>query len=305
MKAGTNLEKILASGKFAVTVEAGPPKGTNPEVIQKKGDLLRQYCDAVNVTDNQTAIVRMSSLASCLLLKQMGIEPVMQVVTRDRNRIALQSDVLGAAAWGIGNILCLSGDHPKLGNHPQSKAVFDIDSVQLIQTLKNMRDEGKFINGDEISGEVPLFIGAAANPFADPFELRVPRLAKKIKAGADFIQTQAVFDINRFADWMKIVTERGLDKETHILAGIIPIKSAGMARYMRDNVSGVIVSEEIVARMEKAEDAEAEGVKIALELIAKVKEIPGVHGIHIMAVGWEKRVPEIIDRAGLLPRPVV
>jgi len=305
MKAGTNLEKILASGKFAVTVEAGPPKGTNPEVIQKKGDLLRQYCDAVNVTDNQTAIVRMSSLASCLLLQQMGIEPVMQMVTRDRNRIALQSDVLGAVAWGIGNILCLSGDHPKLGNHPQSKAVFDIDSVQLIQTLKNMRDEHKFINGDEISGEVPLFIGAVANPFADPFEIRVPRLAKKIKAGADFIQTQAVFDINRFADWMKMVTERGLDKETHILAGIIPIRSAGMARFMRDNVSGVIVSEEIVARMEKAEDAEAEGVKVALELIAKVKKIPGVHGIHIMAVGWEKRVPEIIERAGLLPRPVV
>jgi len=305
MKAGTNLEKILAGGKFAVTVEAGPPKGTNPEVIQKKGDLLRQYCDAVNVTDNQTAIVRMSSLASCLLLQQMGIEPVMQMVTRDRNRIALQSDVLGAVAWGIGNILCLSGDHPKLGNHPQSKAVFDIDSVQLIQTLKKMRDERKFINGDEISGEVPLFIGAVANPFADPFELRVPRLAKKIKAGADFIQTQAVFDVNRFTDWMKIVTERGLDKETHILAGIIPIRSAGMARYMRDNVSGVIVSEEIVARMEKAEDAEAEGVKITLELIAKVKKIPGVHGIHIMAVGWEKKVPEIIERAGLLPRPVL
>ncbi len=305
MKAGTNLEKILASGKFAVTVEAGPPKGANAEVIQKKGDLLRQYCDAVNVTDNQTAIVRMSSLASCLLLKQMGVEPVMQVVTRDRNRIALQSDVLGAVALGIGNILCLSGDHPKLGNHPQSKAVFDIDSVQLIQTLKKMRDEHKFINGDEISGEVPLFIGAAANPFADPFEVRVPRLAKKIKAGADFIQTQAVFDINRFADWMKIVTERGLDKEAHILAGIIPIRSAGMVRYMRDNVSGVNIPDDIVTRMEKAEDAEAEGVKIALELITKVKKIPGVHGIHIMAVGWEKKVPEIIERAGLLPRPVL
>jgi len=305
MKAGTNLEKILAGGNFAVTVEAGPPKGTNPEVIQKKGDLLRQYCDAVNVTDNQTAIVRMSSLASCLLLKQMGVEPVMQMVTRDRNRIALQSDVLGAVALGIGNILCLSGDHPKLGNHPQAKAVFDIDSIQLIQVLKKMRDEHKFLNGDEISGEVPLFIGAVANPFADPFEIRVPRLAKKIKAGADFIQTQAVFDVNRFVQWMKIATERGLDKEAHILAGIIPIRSAGMAHYMRDNVSGVSVPEEIVARMEKAEDAEAEGVKIALELIAQVKEIPGVHGIHIMAVGWEKRVPEIIERAGLLPRPVL
>lgn len=305
MKADTNLEKILASGKFAVTVEAGPPKGTNPELIQKKGELFRNYCDAVNVTDNQTAIVRMSSLASCLLLKQMGVEPVMQMVTRDRNRIALQSDILGAVAWGIGNILCLSGDHPKLGNHPQSKAVFDIDSVQLIQVLKNMRDEHKFINGDEISGEVPLFIGAVANPFADPFEVRVPRLAKKIKAGADFIQTQAVFDVSRFAQWMKIVTERGLDKETHILTGIIPIRSAGMVRYMRDNVSGVNIPEDIVTRMEKAEDAEAVGVKIALELIAKVKEIPGVHGIHIMAVGWEKRVPEIIERAGLLPRPIL
>ncbi|UCG10678.1 MAG: methylenetetrahydrofolate reductase [Dehalococcoidia bacterium] len=305
MKAGTNLEKILASGKFAVTVEAGPPKGTNPEVIQKKGNLLCQYCDAVNVTDNQTAIVRMSSLASCLLLKQMGVEPVMQMATRDRNRIALQSDVLGAVAWGIGNILCLSGDHPKLGNHPQSKAVFDIDSVQLIQVLKNMRDEHKFINGDEISGEVPLFIGAVANPFADPFEVRVPRLAKKIKAGADFIQTQAVFDVSRFAQWMKIITERGLDEETHILAGIIPIRSAGMVRYMKNNVSGVNIPDDIITRMEKAEDAEAEGVKIALELIAKVKEIPGVHGIHVMAVGWEKKVPEIIERAGLLPRPVL
>jgi methylenetetrahydrofolate reductase (NADPH) len=177
--------------------------------------------------------------------------------------------------------------------------------VQLIQTLKKMRDEHKFINGDEISGEVPLFIGAVANPFADPFEVRVPRLAKKIKAGADFIQTQAVFDVSRFARWMKIVTERGLDKETHILAGIIPIRSAGMVRYMRDNVSGVNIPDDIVTRMEKAEDAEAEGVKIALELIAKVKEIPGVHGIHIMAVGWEKKVPEIVERTGLLPRPVV
>ncbi len=305
MKSGTNLKKILAGGKFAVTVEAGPPKGTNPEVIRQKGELLRSYSDAVNVTDNQTAIVRMSSLASCLLLQQMGIEPVMQMVTRDRNRIALQSDVLGAVALGISNILCLTGDHPKLGNHPQAKAVFDIDSVQLIQTLKKMRDERQFLNGDEISGEVPLFIGAVANPFADPLEIRVPRLAKKIKAGADFVQTQAVFDVNRFAEWMKAVTERGLDQETHILAGIIAIRSVGMVRFMRDNVSGVSIPDDIVTRMEKAEDAEVEGVKIALEIIAQVKRIPGVHGIHIMAVGWEKKIPEIVAGAGLLPRPVL
>lgn len=305
MKAGTNLEKVLESGIFAVTAEAGPPKGTNAEVIQRKGDLLRNCCDAVNVTDNQTAIVRMSSLAGCLLLKQQGVEPVMQMVTRDRNRIALQSDVLGAVALGIGNILCLSGDHQKLGNHPQAKGVFDIDSTQLIQTLKNMRDEKKFINGEEVSGEVPLFIGAVANPFADPFEFRVARLAKKIKAGADFIQTQAVYDVARFARWMEMVTERGLDKKTHILAGVIPIRSAGMARYMRDHVAGVSIPAETVSRMEKAESAEEEGVRIALELIEQLKEIPGVHGIHIMAIGWEKKVPEIVERAGLLPRPVL
>ena len=305
MKAGTNLEKVLESEKFAVTAEAGPPKGTNAEVIQKKGELLRHCCDAVNVTDNQTAIVRMSSLAGCMLLKQQGVEPVMQMVVRDRNRLALQADVLGAVALGIGNILCLSGDHQKFGNHPTAKGVFDIDSIQLIQTLKQMRDEKKFLSGEDISGEVPLFIGAAANPFADPFEYRVSRLAKKIKAGADFIQTQAVYDIDRFAKWMEMARERGLDKQTHILAGVIPIKSVGMARYMRDYVPGVIVPDEIDTRMEKAESAREEGFRIILEIIEQLKEIPGVHGIHIMAVGWEDIVPEMVEKAGLMPRPVV
>jgi methylenetetrahydrofolate reductase (NADPH) len=213
--------------------------------------------------------------------------------------------VLGAVALGIGNILCLSGDHQKFGNHPTARGVFDIDSIQLIQTLKNMRDEKKFLSGDDISGEVPLFIGAAANPFADPFEYRVSRLAKKVKAGADFIQTQAVYDVARFTEWMKMVTERGLDRQVHILAGVIPIKSAGMARYMRDNVPGVIVPDEIVTRMEKAEKGKEEGLKIVLEIIEQLKEIPGVHGIHIMAVGWEDIVPEVVEKAGLMPRPVV
>jgi len=305
MKAETNLEKILESGNFAVTAEAGPPKGTGAEVVQRKGELLRHCCDAINVTDNQTAIVRFSSLAGCLLLKQQGADPVMQIVVRDRNRLAIQSDVLGAIALGIGNILCLSGDHQKFGNHPTAKGVFDIDSIQLIQTLKKMRDEKKFLSGDDISGEVPLFIGAAANPFADPFEYRVSRLAKKVKAGADFIQTQAVYDVARFAKWMKMVTERGLDRQVHILAGVIPIKSAGMARYMRDSVPGVSVPDEIVARMEKAEKGKEEGLKIVLEIIEQLKEIPGVHGIHIMAVGWEDIVPEVVEKAGLMPRPVV
>ena len=305
MKAGTKLERILASGQFAVTAEAGPPKGASAEVIRKKGELLRHCCDAVNVTDNQTAIVRMSSLAGCLLLKQQGLEPVMQMVVRDRNRLALQSDVLGAVALGIGNILCLSGDHQKFGNHPTAKGVFDIDSIQLIQTLKIMRDDKKFISGEDISGEVPVFIGAAANPFADPFEYRVHRLAKKVQAGADFIQTQAVYDVSRFAKWMEMVTERGLDKQVHILAGVIPIRSAGMARYMRDYVPGVAVPDGIVTRMEKAGNPKEEGVKIILEIIEQLKDMPGVHGVHIMAVGWEDIVPEIVQKSGLMPRPVV
>jgi len=305
MKAGTNLEKVLESGRFAVTAEAGPPKGASAAVIQRKGELLRNCCDAVNVTDNQTAIVRMSSLAGCVLLKQLGAEPVMQIVCRDRNRIAIQSDVLGAVALGIGNILCLSGDHQKFGNHPTAKNVFDIDSIHLIQTLKNMRDEKKFICGEEVSGEVPLFIGAAANPYADPFEFRVVRLAKKVKAGADFIQTQAVYDVAKFARWMEMVTERGLDKEVHILAGLIPIRSVGMARYMRDYVSGVSIPDEIVTRMEQAKNAKEEGARIILEIIEQLKEIPGIHGIHIMAVGWEDIVPEVVEKAGLLPRPVL
>ncbi len=305
MKAGTNLEKILESGRFAVTAEAGPSKGTSAAVIQRKGELLRHYCDAVNVTDNQTAIVRMSSLAGCVLLKQQGVDPVMQIVCRDRNRIAIQSDVLGAVALGIGNILCLSGDHQKFGNHPTAKNVFDIDSMQLIQTLKNMRDEKKFLCDEEITGEVPLFIGAVENPYADPFEFRVVRLAKKVKAGADFIQTQAVYDIAKFAKWMEMVTNRGLDKQVHILAGVIPIRSAGMARYMRDYVSGVSIPDEIIVRMEEAKSAKEEGARIALEVIEQLKEIPGIHGIHIMAVNWEDIVPEIVEQAGLLPRPVL
>ncbi|MFH1016169.1 MAG: methylenetetrahydrofolate reductase, partial [Chloroflexota bacterium] len=263
MKAGTNLEKVLTSGKFAVTAEAGPPKGTSAEVVRKKGELLRNCIDAVNVTDNQTAIVRMSSWAGCLILKQMGIEPVMQMVVRDRNRLALQADVLGAVAMGIGNILCLSGDHQRFGNHPTARGVFDIDSIQLIQTVKRMRDEKKFISGEDISGEVPLFIGAAANPFADPFEYRAPRLAKKVKAGVDFIQTQAVFDVVRFKKWMDMVNELGLSQQVHILAGVIPMKSVGMARYMKSSVPGIIVPDEMMKRMEQAKSTKEEGVKIA------------------------------------------
>jgi methylenetetrahydrofolate reductase (NADPH) len=305
MKSGSNLEKILESGQFAVTAECGPPKGTSAMVVQRKGELLKFCCDALNVTDNQTAIVRMSSFSGCVLLKALGVEPVLQMVVRDRNRLALQSDLLGAAAVGIHNVLCLSGDHQRFGNHPTAKGVYDIDSIQFVGTVKEMRDEHKFINGEAFSGDAPFYIGAAANPFADPFEFRVTRLAKKVKAGADFIQTQGIFDVAKFAEWMKGVRDRGLHEKTHILAGLIPIKSVGMARYMANNVSGLSVPKPIVGRMADAKDPKEEGVKICLETIQEIMDIEGVHGIHIMAVAWEDIVPRLVEEAGLMPRPIV
>jgi len=305
MKSGSNLEKILESGQFTVTAEAGPPKGTSSRVIQRKGELLKFCCDAVNVTDNQTAIVRMSSMSGCVLLKELGVEPVLQMVVRDRNRLALQGDLLGAVALGIRNVLCLSGDHQRFGNHPTAKGVYDIDSMQLIQMTKAMRDEHKFLNGEEISGDVPLFIGAAANPFADPFEFRVTRLAKKVKAGADFIQTQGIFDVPKFVEWMTMVRDKGLHEKTHIIAGLIPMKSVGMARYMRNNVPGLSVPKELVDRMADSKDPKEEGVMVCLETIEQLTDVDGVHGIHIMAVAWEDIVPRIVEEAGLMPRPIV
>jgi methylenetetrahydrofolate reductase (NADPH) len=305
MKSGSNLERVLTEGHFAVTGELGPPKGTSADFIRRHAEVLKNHVDAANITDNQTAVVRMSSVAASAIIKQMGLDPVMQMTCRDRNRIAMQSEILGAVALDIGNLLCLSGDHQKFGNHPEAKNVHDIDSMQLIQMAKRMRDEDQFLSGDKVSGGVRLFIGAAANPFADPFEFRPLRLEKKVRAGADFIQTQGVFDVERFARYMKIVCDRGLHEQTHILAGIIPMKSAGMARYMRDYVAGLTVPDELVERMEKAEDAKEEGVRIAVELIEQLRDIEGVRGVHIMAVAWESIVPVIVERAGLSPRPIV
>jgi len=305
MKSGSNLEKVLEAGHFALTAELGPPKGTSADFIRRKAEILKGYCDAINVTDNQTAVVRMSSVAACAILRQMGLDPVMQMTCRDRNRIAMQSEILGAVALDIRNLLCLTGDHQTFGNHPDAKNVHDLDSIQLVKTVKQMRDEGQFLSGDKISGPVPLFIGAAANPFADPFEFRVLRLAKKVKAGADFIQTQGVFDVPKFARFMEMVRDQGLHEKTYILAGLIPMKSAGMARYMRDYVSGLSVPDELVTRMENARDAKEEGVQICLEIIEQLREIEGVRGIHIMAVAWEEIVPVLAERAHLLPRPIV
>jgi methylenetetrahydrofolate reductase (NADPH) len=305
MKAGSNLEKILTSGQFAVTGELGPPKGADVAIIERKAKLLKGNVDAINVTDNQTAIVRMSSIAVSALLNQMGLEPTMQMVCRDRNRIAMQSDIFGAYALGIRNILCLSGDHQKFGNHPTAKNVFDLDSIQLIQTVKKMRDEHKVLSGDEIEGVPQMFIGAAANPFADPFEFRVIRLAKKAAAGVDFIQTQCIYDMDKFERFMQMARDRGLHEKIFILAGVTPLKSVGMARYMKEKVAGMEVPDEIISRMKAAgkEKAKEEGLKICVEQIQRLKSIPGVHGIHLMAIEWEEVVHEIIERAGLLPRP--
>jgi methylenetetrahydrofolate reductase (NADPH) len=305
MKTASNLERVLTKGEFAVTSECGPPRGADPDVISKKGELLKGIVDAVNVTDCQTSVVRMSSISSCLILKEMGFDPILQMVTRDRNRIAIQSDILGAAALGINNILCLSGDHQRFGDHPQSKNVYDIDSIQLIMTVKKMRDEGRLLSGEELTKAPQLFIGAAANPFADPFEIRALRLAKKVVAGVEFIQTQCIYNLDRFEKWIRQVVDLGLHEKVCILAGVTPLKSVGMARYMKNLVPGMDVPDNIIERLKgvpKEKQAE-EGIKICIETIQKVREMKGVRGVHIMAIEWEEKVREIAEGAGLLPRP--
>ncbi len=306
-KTPSKLEKILAAGHLAVTSECGPPRGSDPEVIIKKAGLIRDHVDAVNITDNQTSMTRMCSLAACIRLKLLGLEPILQMVTRDRNRIALQSDILGAASFDINNILCLSGDHQSFGDCPLGQNVHDLDSMQLLQTVHHMRDKGKFLGGDDIARPPRMFAGAAANPFADPFEIRVARLAKKIAAGAEFIQTQCIYNLDKFEKWMGQVRDRGLHEKVSILAGITPMKSVGMARYMKKRVPGMDVPDEVVKRLADTpkEKQAAEGINICVEAILRLKEVKGVKGFHVMAIEWEEKVPEIVERSGLYPRPVV
>jgi methylenetetrahydrofolate reductase (NADPH) len=315
----SHLETVLSAGKFAVAAELSPPKGVNVEQIARDAGTLRDYADAVNVTDNQAASVRMASMPVAALLLKHGVEPVMQMTCRDRNRLAMQSDLLGAAGHGIRNLLCLSGDHQSFGNHPGAKNVHDIDSLQLIRMVNELREESRFQCGEEIRGGGPrFFIGAAANPFATPIQMRHLRLAKKIAAGADFIQTQLIYDMPAFRDYMRRVVDMGLHEKIHILAGVGPLKSAGMAKYMRDKVPGMTVDDEYIERMQGAvsgidkedkaarRDAwSAEGIAICIEQIQQIKEIEGVAGVHIMAIEWESAVKPIVEGAGLLPRPEV
>ncbi len=305
MKTDSVLEKVLNAGELAVTSECGPPRGSAPEKIRQKAEYLKGYIDAVNVTDNQTAMVRMSSFAAGIFLRQLGLHPILQMVTRDRNRLAMQADILGAYAHGINTMLCLSGDHPYFGDHPMAAPVHDLDSIQFVQMVKKMREEGRFQGGADIENPPKMFVGAAANPFADPFELRVARLAKKVAAGADFIQTQCIYNVDKFEKWMEGVCQRGLHQKCYILAGVTPLKSVGMARYMKNKVPGMDVPQEVVDRMAgvpKDKQAE-EGLQICVETIQRLKQVQGVAGFHIMAIEWEQKVPEIVERAGLFPRP--
>jgi methylenetetrahydrofolate reductase (NADPH) len=297
----SNLEKVLKTKGFAVTAEIGPPKGCDAQKIKEKAEIVKNCADAFNVTDNQTAVVRLSSFGSSVILLDMGLEPIMQMACRDRNRIALQSDVLGACAVGVHNILFVTGDHQCFGNHPGARGVFDLDSIQLIKIVKDMRDNGVFQSGDEIKfGRPCVFIGGAANPFADPLSFRVDRLEKKILAGADFIQTQSVFNLERFNSWMDEVCSRGLDKKVFVLAGVTPLKSLKMCERMKFHVPGVDIPDEIYNRMKNASDPAKEGFDISLELIRQIKKIKGVSGVHITALFWEDIIPSLVSESGLL-----
>jgi methylenetetrahydrofolate reductase (NADPH) len=324
---GSNLEKLLLAGHFVATGELGPPQSADAEVIREKAKLLKGYCDAVNITDNQTAIVRMSSISAGKIALEEGLEPIIQMTCRDRNRLAIQSDLMGAYALGMRNLLCLTGDHQNFGNHPTSKNVFDMDSIQLVQTVAAMRDKQVFQNGEAFKGVEPrFFVGAAAAPFADPINFRPFRLGKKVNAGADFIQTQLVYDVPAFKKYMEKIRELGLHEKTYILAGVGPLKSAGMARYMKNNVPGILVPDEYIERMtdvakpwagkgkdeltkedkfERSEAWKREGIQICIELIQELKEIKGVAGVHIMAIEWEEAVKPIVEGADLYPRPTI
>lgn len=304
----SHLQAVLASGQFAVTSEAGPPRGADAEVMRRKKALLDGAVDACNVTDNQTSVVRMSSVAACRIVHELGMEPVLQMVCRDRNRIALQSDLLGAYALGIRNVLALSGDHQSFGDHRSAKNVFDIDSIQLVQLIRRMGEERKFAGGDPLEGEFRMFVGAAWNPFAEPRAIRVARLAKKVKAGAQFVQTQCIYNLEYFEEVMDKVRGRGLHEQVHILGGVTPLRSLKMAKYMATQVAGMDIPDAVLARLaavpkEVKGGQKAEGIRIAIETLRRLQRIPGVAGAHIMAIEWEDLVPTLVKEAGLHPRP--
>lgn len=304
-KSGSRLERVLRSGRFAVTAELNPPDSADPQEVYEAALVLAQVCDGINAVDASGAHCHMSSVAICALLTRAGYEPVFQISCRDRNRIAIQGDLLGAAAMGVRNVLCITGDDVSVGDQPEAKRVFDFDSIQLLRTAKIMRDQGVFLSGRKLSVPPPLFLGAAANPFVPPFAWRPHRLAKKVAAGADFIQTQYCFDVARFREFMHQVCDMGLHEKVHILVGVGPLRSEKAAEFMRTNVPGVHIPDEIVNRLRQTPKPKkrAEGKRICVEIIQQVREMTGVAGVHVMAYRQEEMVAEIIEEAGLLPRP--
>jgi methylenetetrahydrofolate reductase (NADPH) len=302
--AGSRLERVLRSGRFAVTAELNAPDSADPEAVYRNALVLAEVCDGINATDGSGANCHMSSLGCCALLVRAGYEPVLQVSCRDRNRIAIQGDLLGAAALGIQNVLCLTGDDVTAGDQPQAKRVFDFDSIQLLRTAKIMRDEGVFLSGRPLSTPPRLFLGAVENPFVPPFDWRPLRLAKKVQAGANFIQTQYCFDLPRLHQFMRRVRDLGLHKQVFILVGVGPLRSEKAAEYMRTRVPGVWIPDAVVERLTKTPPKQKaeEGKRICIEMIEQVRQIEGVHGVHLMAYRQEETVAEIVHRAELLPR---
>lgn len=304
MKAGSRLERVLRSGRFAVTAELNPPDSADPQAVYERALVLASVCDAINATDASGANVHMSSVGVCALLTRAGYEPVLQVSCRDRNRIAIQGDLLGAAAMGVRNVLCLTGDGVQTGDQPEAKPVFDLDSITLLETARILRDEGRFLSGRPLEARPAFFLGAAENPFAPPLDVRPLRLAKKIEAGAEFIQTQFCFDVPALGRFMAAVRDLGLHRRAFLLIGVGPLRSARAAEWMQSNVPGVVVPDEVVRRLRGValEQQREEGKRLCVEIIQQVREIEGVSGVHVMAYRQEGLVAEIIEEAGLLPR---
>lgn len=298
------LQTALQSGRFAVTAEIGPPRGADAGPIARKAELLRDWVDAANITDNQGSHTRLASWAGSILALRNGVEPVMQLTTRDRNRIALQSDLISAGAVGIPNVLMLSGDHPTFGDHPDAMPVFDLDSVQLIWTARLMRDQGRLLSGKPVKPAPQWLIGAVENPFAPPLRFRAQRMGKKVAAGAEFIQTQFVFDLDIFGRWMGEVTDLGLEQRCGVIAGVGPIRSVRAMEFIQTKVPGIHVPDEVVRRLRgvPSDQVAAEGMSLCVETIEKLRETPGVAGVHVMAFGHEQVVPELLERAGIPPR---
>ena len=288
----SNLSEALKSGKFVVTAEVGPPKGVDIEEMLEDAELLKGRAEAINVTDQQSSVMRLGSLATCRLLKERGIEPVFQMTCRDRNRIALQSDLLSASVLGIENVLCLTGDYVSLGDHPDAKPVFDLDSVSLLETA-TMLQQGRDLAGKELSGSPRFLLGAVVTPGANPLEPQIIKMEKKVKAGAQFFQTQAVYQPEEFEKFMHQIKHL----KVPVLVGIVLLKSAGMARFMNKNVAGVHVPDALIEEMDKAEDKRQQSIEIAARLIKDMKDL--CQGVHIMAIGWEKMVPVVLDAAEL------